>query len=81
MHVSANLTSDKLGLSHGDRWLECSFIRAATVPVGREVEMSRPHGARIGQEESFIAATIWTFVRLLHSVNGRSTADDVRRVV
>ena len=52
MHVSANLTSDKLGLSHGDRWLECSFIRAATVPVGREVEMSRPHGARIGQLRS-----------------------------
>lgn len=58
-----------------------SNARSFARPPSQWVEMSRPHGARIGQEESFIAATIWTFVRLLHSVNGRSTADDVRRVV
>jgi len=34
-----------------------------------------------GQEESLGATTVWTFVRLLHSVNGPSTTDDVRRVV
>jgi hypothetical protein len=54
-------------------WSGC---RAGLAPAGKAPPL---HGAR--QEESFIAATIWTFVRLLHSVNGRSTADDVRRVV
>jgi hypothetical protein len=34
-----------------------------------------------GQEESFVAAASWTFVRLLRFLNGRSTTDDVSRVI